>query len=112
MNGCYLVWSPLTAVEGWPEFCQKNEHQGAWRTCQGGVGDARNPVTEAVSDIEAGATVHHLNINYSAHTTSITMVYSAWTHRNEYSVEMNAIEVHSKTRLLPVCSCTVMAAYR
>ena len=57
MNGCYLVWSPLTVVEGWSEFCQKNGHQGAWRTCQGGVEDARNPVTEAVSDIEAGATI-------------------------------------------------------
>ena len=62
MNGYYLVWSPLTVVEEWSEFCQKNEHQGAWRTCQGGVADARNPVTEAVSDIEAGATIRDLNV--------------------------------------------------
>jgi len=52
-------------------FCQKNEHQGAWRTCQGGVADARNPVTEAVSDIEAGATIRYLkdtDTSYSKHT--------------------------------------------
>lgn len=65
MNGCYLVWSPLTVVKGWSEFCQKNRHQGAWRTCQGGVEDARNPVTEAVSDIESGATINYWTSKYS-----------------------------------------------
>ena len=71
MNGYYLVWSPLTVVEECSRFCQKNEHQGAWRTCQGGVADARNPVTEAVSDIEAGATIRYLkdtDTSYSKHT--------------------------------------------
>jgi hypothetical protein len=47
------------------QFCQKNEHQGAWSTCEGGVEDARNPVTEAVSDIRQARPSTTQTIEYS-----------------------------------------------